>query len=56
MERSRGTQLSITATTIVTLCRHCDAQEHEAMVAANRRFVMPDELPTTSGDERVRRD
>lgn len=52
LERSRGTQLSITGTVDVTLCRHCD---HEVLRnhmerSGKSRLIMPDVLPTASGD------
>jgi hypothetical protein len=53
VEKSRGTQLSVLATTIVRFCRACDAEELEAYLAApGGRLVMPSHLPTTSGDHR----
>jgi hypothetical protein len=52
LERSRGTQLSITGTVDVTLCWQCDRQvlENHMERSGKSRIVMPDELPTTSGD------
>ena len=52
LERSRGTQLSITATVDVTLCWQCDRQvlQNHMERSGRSRIVMPDELPTTSGD------
>ncbi len=45
VEKSRGSQLSIVATSVVYLCRVCD----EAILASyrvSRSPLMPDELPT----------
>ena len=52
LERSRGTQLSITGTVDVTLCWQCDRQvlQNHMDRSGRSRIVMPDELPTTSGD------
>ncbi len=45
VEKSRGSQLSIVATSVIYLCRVCD----EAILASyrvSRSPLMPDELPT----------
>lgn len=53
VERSRGTQLSVTATTNDHLCRSCDAEAVATLAErpGSGRLVMPGDLPTTSGDE-----
>lgn len=52
VEKARGTQLSVVATTEAHLCRACDRDlvaelEHRP----GGRLVMPDELPTVSRDD-----
>lgn len=51
VDKSRGTQLSVLATTTVHYCRSCDREELEAYLAApGGRLIMPTDLPTSSGD------
>lgn len=52
VERSRGTQLSVTATANDHLCRSCDAEAVAVLAArpGSGRLVMPGDLPTSSGD------
>jgi hypothetical protein len=53
VQKSRGTQLSVLATTTMHFCRSCDADALDAYLSApGGRLVLPDQLPTTSGDHR----
>jgi len=58
LERSRGTQLSITGTIDVTLCWKCDRRvlQNHMERSGKSRIVMPDVLPTSSGDSPPPRD
>lgn len=49
VEKSRGTQLSVVATTDAHLCRQCDAETIASLQAQpGGRLLMPEELPTES--------
>lgn len=52
VQKSRGTQLSVLATTTIYFCRSCDGAALDAYLAApGGRLVMPEHLPTTPGDQ-----
>jgi transposase-like protein len=50
VERSRGTQLSVVGIRIVHLCTDCDAEVIERWQRNRPNPLLPDELPTTTGD------
>lgn len=47
VEKSRGTQLSVTSLKQIWLCLICDAEQYEKVRETNRPLP-PDELPTES--------
>jgi ssDNA-binding Zn-finger/Zn-ribbon topoisomerase 1 len=51
VERSRGTQVSVVGTVDVTMCWSCDREILEDHAnRTNNRLLMPDVMPTISGD------
>jgi len=50
LERSRGTQLSIVGTRPINLCSRCDAEKLERFHRNRPNPLMPDQLPTESGE------
>lgn len=50
VEKSRGTQLSVVGIRIIHLCTHCDADAIERWQRNRPNPLLPDELPTTTGD------
>jgi hypothetical protein len=52
VERSRGTQLSVTGTVEVTMCWRCDrAVLEDHARRTNNRLLMPAVMPNVSGDQ-----
>lgn len=50
VERSRGTQLSVVGIRIIHLCTGCNAEVIERWQRNRPNPLLPDELPTSSGD------
>ncbi|MEX0865033.1 MAG: hypothetical protein WD269_09195 [Acidimicrobiia bacterium] len=50
VEKSRGTQLSVVGIRIVHLCNSCDGDAIERWQKNRPSPLLPDELPTTTGD------